>query len=91
MIQKIFCVRDGKVEAYMRPFFVRSLGEAERSFFDLANDPDSQVSRHPEDFALYYLGTYDDGSGTFESLPPQHVVNAVDVKRQANPILDNSE
>lgn len=81
MKQKIFCVRDDKVAAYMRPFFVRSHGEAERMFMDTVNDPQSQFNSHPTDFSLWFLGEYDDELGQFDTVAPQHIINAVDVRR----------
>lgn len=65
MIQKIFTVYDSKVEAYMAPFFMVSSGQAIRSFVDTAADASSQLGKHPEDFTLFELGTYDDLSATF--------------------------
>ena len=62
---KVFCVYDSKVQAFMQPFFLRSNGEAIRSFADIANDPQSNVCRHPEDFSLMLLGEYDDETGSF--------------------------
>jgi hypothetical protein len=84
MQKRIYSVRDSKGEIYGQPFFKITHGEAERDFNMLANDPQSTVSRFPEDFDLYYLGDYDDVTGAILALPsPQHVVKAVNlVKRQ---------
>lgn len=84
MKQKVFCVRDAKVEAYLKPFFVRTLGEAERAFTDMANNQDTQIGKYPTDFALYYLGVYDDESGKFGTGEPQHCMNAVDCVSGSN-------
>lgn len=61
-------IYDAKVEAFSRPQFVRSRGEALRSFTDEVNRvaADNPLNAHPEDFALYYLGLYADEAGGFE-------------------------
>lgn len=78
---KIYSIRDSKGEIYMQPFFQKTHGEAERSFKQLANDEKTTVSKFPEDFDLYHLGTYDDQTGQIDSLDtPQHIMKAVNVK-----------
>jgi len=80
---KAFSIRDAKAETFNQPFFQKTHGEAERSFQQLVRDPKSTVSQFPEDYDLYYLGTYDDQKGVFEPLDtPQHLQKAVNVKAQ---------
>ncbi|AZL82808.1 nonstructural protein [Apis mellifera associated microvirus 8] len=63
----IVTVRDTKAEAYFSPLFVRSKGEAIRSFADEVNNKDNSIiGQHPEDFHLVYLGTFDEGTAQFE-------------------------
>lgn len=79
---KVFTVRDSKVEAYLQPFFMRSYGEAERAFRTVMNNPEHQMSKHPEDFSLYEIGDYDDNTGIIEPLmEPKHIVKGVDVHK----------
>lgn len=81
MLLKAFSIRDSKAEIFNQPFFKKSHGEAERDFMQLVRDQKSTVWQFPEDFDLYYVGNYDDQTGTFSSLDtPQHVVKAVSVK-----------
>lgn len=58
-------VRDAKSEVWMAPMFVRTKGEALRSFVDEVNsDPSkSAIAAHPEDYTLFYLGTFDQLTG----------------------------
>jgi len=65
VILQIFAVYDSKVGAYMAPFFMSSRGQAIRAFCDTAEDPNSQLGKHPEDFTLFHLGEYDDQSASF--------------------------
>lgn len=91
---KIYSIRDSKAEIFNTPFYQKTHGEAERNFRSLVNDEKSQVNKYPEDYALWYLGEYDDNTGSFTTLDqPQHILNAVQVimpKNQASgPQLTN--
>lgn len=75
---KAFSIRDTKAEVFNTPFFLKTHGEAERSFKNLLNDQQSMVSKYPEDYDLYYIGDYDQDSGQLGALDtPQHIVKAV--------------
>lgn len=63
MILKMFAVYDMKVGAYMPPFTMRSRGEAVRSFMDAVADKSGQFIKHPEDYALWSIGDFNDQSG----------------------------
>lgn len=57
---QIFTVYDTAVEAYMQPFFMRSKGEAIRSFEAACKDPEHNFAKNPTDFVLFWIGSYDD-------------------------------
>lgn len=59
----IYTVFDSAVGAYMRPFVMQSDGQAVREFMDQAKNPETVVSRHPEDYALFRVGMFDDNKG----------------------------
>jgi len=62
---KMFTVYDSKAEAYMQPFFAKSTGEALRSFSDTCQDKNHIFAKHPEDFTLFELGTWDEQTSNF--------------------------
>ena len=66
MIHKIYTVYDHKAECYMKPFYMRSRGEALRSFADTVNTPDHPFNKYPEDFTLFECGEWDDEICKFE-------------------------
>lgn len=75
---KMYSIRDAKSEVFNPPFFNKTHGEAERNFQMLCNDEKSNVAKFPEDYDLYYLGSYDDNSGKCAPLDsPHHLVKAV--------------
>jgi hypothetical protein len=63
---KIYAVMDTKAEAFMNPFYVRTLGEAIRSFTDESNKQESPFFKHPEDFNLFELGDFDQFTGVLQ-------------------------
>lgn len=86
-----YCIYDVKAGAYLAPYFLRSDGEALRSFGDCANDPGHQIHRHAEDYILYRIGTFDDGRGCMEQLVTVVcLAKAVELlKPPAAPLFDN--
>lgn len=86
MIQKAFSIRDSKAEVYFSPFYQKTTGEAERSFAQLVNDPQTMVGKFPEDYDLYLIGEWNDQTGLLTPLDtPLHVMNGISVpKRNAN-------
>jgi len=66
---RLFAVRDVKAEAFNAPFCFQTAGQALRAFSDEVNNPNSSLSKHPEDFFLYELGVYEDSTAAFTILP----------------------
>lgn len=62
MLHKIFTVYDSKSEVYSKPFMLKTKGEAMRGFVDVSNDKESAIGQHPEDYSLFEIGEFDDGS-----------------------------
>lgn len=66
----ICTVYDRIAQNYGTPIFTLSKGSTIRAFSDQINRPDkdNQLYQHPDDFDLYFLGTFDDSSAKFEML-----------------------
>lgn len=79
----IVCIRDRAADCFNRPIFVPAIGQAVRSFQDEINRDasDNELFRHPEDFDLYVLGTFDDHTGAFDGQAPSQVAIGKDMKR----------
>lgn len=83
MILTVVCVHDKAAAAYLAPFSVGHIQLAVRAFADQCNTPNTDIGRHPEDFTLFKLGTYDDSTGRFDLLPsPEAVGNGVNYVRK---------
>lgn len=81
MLYHVFSVRDRSADAYGRPFFHTSKGGAIRSFSDEINGsgPDNVLAKHPEDFDLFYLGTFSDDRGEFVTVRPEQIAVGKDL------------
>lgn len=74
-------VFDVAAGVFARPFFVASKGLAVRSFQDEVARvaEDNPMYKHPADFRLFYLGTFDDNSGMFNGVvAPELLFNGSD-------------
>lgn len=75
MKMEIMALRDSKLDAFIQPFFAQTIGSAMRAVADMVNGRgDEPPSRHPEDFSLWHLGTWDD-VGVFELEAPSKVAD----------------
>lgn len=63
-MKKMFAIYDAKAEAYMVPFFCDTVGLAIRQMEDVVSNPELSVSKYPEDFTLFEIGSYDPSTGT---------------------------
>lgn len=61
---KILCsVRDLKAGLYNAPVAYPTPAAAVRDFIDLLSDKGSVLNKHPEDYELRQIGSFDEGSG----------------------------
>lgn len=72
----IYAVFDSKAAAYASPFFMQRDTMALRAFTDLTNDRQSSINKHPEDYSLWKIGSYDDDTGLVESCKLHSIANA---------------
>lgn len=79
---ELFSVYDSKAHIFNAPMFLRSKGEALRTFTDTANDPKSQIAKHPEDYSLHHIGSYDDNTGVVTPQNPENMGLASEYKKE---------
>lgn len=75
----VYSVLDKAVDAFNPPFFVRSQGEAVRTFADAVNDKASPFFRHVADYELFRIGTFNPANGQLTADGFIRVVSALDV------------
>lgn len=82
MILNAYCIYDNKALQYHPPYFASTDAAAARAFGDLAQDPQTNVGRHPGDYSLFCVGTFLDNNARLEAIVPmRHVVDATAMLR----------
>nr|QJB19242.1 MAG: nonstructural protein [Microvirus sp.] len=69
---KVFSIYDAKMGTYQQPFCAQTIGQATRLFDDLVNDQNTGPNKHPEDYTLFEIGSFEDEKGYFESMNTPH-------------------
>jgi hypothetical protein len=87
MTQHMFAVYDSKAQAFTAPFPANTYGIAERMFADLVNTDGHQFSRHPEDYSLHKIGTFESETAELKPIPTEQLVTALQVKHDADAAL----
>lgn len=82
MILHMYAIRDIKARVYHAPFFQRSVVEAVRMFTQLINDPQTFISKYPEDYELFELGDFSDDDGKWGVHDPLFVVAGPSVRKE---------
>ena len=72
----VFSLFDSQTKTYERPFMARAKGEALRLFADAVNSSEkTPYSKHPEDYTLFLLGSWDDDDASYEMCPaPERLI-----------------
>lgn len=68
MLFTIFAVYDVGTNSWKAPFFGIRKGEVLREFGDAVENPQSYLGKHPQHYALFELGTFDDDKCKFDLL-----------------------
>lgn len=74
MINFLCTVFDTKAEVYEPPFAAPTENAAERMFSDAVNDGQSRVAKHPEDYQLFLLGTFDTSTGEMTAMNSRKIL-----------------
>lgn len=80
MLLRAYTLHDSKALTYSPPFFQHNDALAIRMLTDLVADTNTAPGRHPADFRMYCVGTYDDLTGSFTPHNIiEHVMDAISV------------
>jgi len=79
MIKSLFSIQDVKVSVFYPPVVLLNENDARRMLHDVVSNPETIISKHPDDFRLFKVGEFDDNSGVLSSLAqPVFIANAID-------------
>lgn len=79
----IVAVHDRQLNAFMRPFIAQTPGQALRSFRDEINRPGSDLNSHPEDYALFKIGEFEEATGHLTGNKPEQLAIATNLIEKA--------
>lgn len=80
----VYVVRDTVADAFNVPMFFPNNAFALRSLKDCVNSGEHNYSKHPEDYVLYRIGTFDDQTGQITGLDHEMVVRCSDLVQDYN-------
>lgn len=63
MTVEVFSVYDSAARLFMEPFHAPTIESAIRSFRHTVNHGQNQISRFPEDYTLFHVGTFNQEDG----------------------------
>ena len=83
----LLSVYDSAAKFYLPLFCVENLGQALREFSDAANNKETYLGKHPADYTLFCLGSYEQEGGIINPYhAPERLACAIDfVKSSAYP------
>ena len=65
MLMKIFAIYDAGISTWKPPMFCRAKGEILRWWTEMINSGQTDISKHPADFTLFEIGSWDDENNKF--------------------------
>lgn len=92
MKYKVYSIYDVQAEIFQRPIFAVAEGEALRAFIDIAGSAEHAISKHPADYSLFYVGTWNDSNGEMIDDVSKCVLTGIEAYQQGRQInLDIGE
>lgn len=86
MLLSIFAIYDSGISTWLPPIYSRNKCEMMRQFVDAVNDPKSNLAKHPGDYTLFSLGTWDDDKCVFNLLKtPEKIGIAIEFVKTVAP------
>lgn len=89
MLHQYFAIFDKRAGKHHPVFPAPDAVVAERMVI-AAMKPDTMLYNYPEDYELRHICTYDDDTGTVESVTLRHVKNLTDIKRPKPTSMDQA-
>ena len=80
MKTEMYVIYDQKAKIYNKPFHQINESVAIRTVADLVNDANSDSSRHPEDYILFRVATYDDSNAEIQTFTPELICKFHEIK-----------
>lgn len=66
MLMSVFAIYDAGIMTWKPPMFCRAKGEILRWWIEMVNNGQTDLSKHPQDYTLFDIGTWDDEGCKFD-------------------------
>ena len=91
-IMKMYTIRDSVTQLFFsRVFLFENDAHAIRVFKGTVTNQNDPMSENPDDYTLYYVGTYDDAEGIPLGQDPRRVITGTEAVRQRTVDLEKLE
>lgn len=90
MILNAFSLFDTKAQFFLTPWFMQAPGQAIRAAMDLGRDPTTVIGRHPSDYVLFRVGTFEDSTGQMMPCNPENLGNVASFLEPQRPFVHPS-
>ena len=84
LTKEIYAIQDTVAKAFLIPMFVNNREQALREFETLQANPELPIHRYPDDFRLWFVGTYDLDTGHITADQPELVSVNSELREVAN-------
>lgn len=74
MISNAYSIFDIKARTWSVPFYQPTDSAAQRVMQEVVDDRNTSISRHPADFRLYRVGTFDTDTALLSAFDPPNLV-----------------
>lgn len=78
---ELYSIKDLKTQKFFPPFFASNRDEACRLMREQVNYKSSLISSFPEDYELYFLGSFEDFTGEIDTENPQFICGLNSLKQ----------
>ena len=76
--QSLYAIFDRASGVYDGPLRGQADGVVVREFTDMCVGDTHKISQHPEDYTLFKLGEFNDGTGELEPMTPVKLINGAE-------------
>ena len=83
MFLVMYSIYDSCAKLFDRPFYSHGDPHAQRSFRDVVLDAEHPIGKHPEDYMLMRVGTFDSNSGAIVPCEPVKVITGLDCVKES--------
>lgn len=70
----MYVVYDSKAGIYNKPFYFINHSVAVRAARELLDEPQSEITKNPHDFAMFHVGEYDDETAQIKPSKVQEII-----------------